>query len=187
MIGKIVREYSKKPCPGCGSVLALPPNTVCHSCVVAVRDYPKARAALAASDKANLREYLMGERSGIPSTIYQYVSAPLFAGALSGLLRYIGNAVENTEPQGFHNSHRVNYSHHGVLECQHKDIDAQDWRIHLPKDVESHLSLLFEAIREVVAEAKQLGKSEGQNLLFQLNSGDISLNDFNDAAINKRR
>lgn len=182
-----MRKYSKKACPGCSSVFELPPNTVCHNCVVAIRGYPKARATLAASDKANLREYLLGERSGIPSTIYQYVSAPLFAEALSGLLRYVGNAVENTEPQGFHNPRRVDYPHYGTLECQHKDIDAQHWRIHLPKDIGVHLSLLFESIREVVAEAKQKGKSEGQNLLFQLNSGDLSLNDFNDAAINNKR
>jgi len=177
-----MQKFTKKICPGCRSEVEIMPNSVCGSCAEAIREYQKVKVMAALNDKANLCEYLIGERSGIPSAIYKYKSAINFAKAISLLLRTVGHAMLNTRPKGFHNHRRISYSHSGVMECEHKDIDQQDWQIHLPKETEKSLSLVYQTIQDVVKEAENIGQSKGQNLLFQLNSGSLSIDDFNNAA-----
>lgn len=177
-----MHKFTKKSCPGCGSVVEIPPNSVCRPCSDAIREYPKLKLIVESNDTSNLCEYLIGERSGIPSAIYKFKSAVNFAKAISLLLRSVGYAVVNTKPKSFHNPRRLSYSNYGVMECGHKDIDQQDWQIHLPKGTEMALGHVYQAVHDAIKEAEDLGQSKGQNLLFQLNSGSLSIDDFNNAA-----
>jgi len=186
-----MRKFTEKPCPGCGVVSAIQPGSVCGSCATAIREYPKARVALEVCDKPSLRQFYLGERAGIPSAIYKFKTAPSFAEAMSALLRCVGFATENPDPNPKvspgANCNTIHYSRFGVSECEYLDINRMDWQIHLPKDVEQHLDALYQAIRDVVGEAEAKGQSKGQSLLFQLNSGALSIDDFNDAATKVRR
>lgn len=178
-----MRSFTKKPCPGCGNEVAIAPGSVCGNCATAIREYPAARAALSSVDHNQLREYLLGARTCIPSKVYGYTSSLTLAAALSDLLRCVGHATPNQDEQTFHNHRKLPYRQFGVLECEHRDKDCQDWRVHLPPAIEGSLATLFTAIEAVAEEAEAKGQSKGQNLLFQLNSGTLSLTQFNDAAI----
>lgn len=74
------------------------------------------------------------------------------------------------------------------------DGDRTDWsasRIEdyrsIPAAVADQFAVLYNALRHELVDCYNEGKREGQNLLGQLASGDITANEFNDLTLRERR
>lgn len=179
----MIAGYTKKKCSGCGSVTSLRPGTVCGSCQQAIMSYPELKARAGLMDASRLRQYFIGERTGIPSGIYSMSAARDFAEAMSSLLRVVGQATPNQQEQRFHNSSIPEPSFITMLEVEHRDRNRSDFRIHLPEGTTEALRALYLSIQMLVQEAEAKGQQKGRQLLLQLNSGELSVADFNEAAI----
>jgi hypothetical protein len=72
------------------------------------------------------------------------------------------------------------YSGDGFFEVRHRDSHQCDFIATVPREFQEALRKFLLATDVVVRESKAEGRVQGQNLLFQLNDGSLSLDDFND-------
>lgn len=68
----------------------------------------------------------------------------------------------------------------GFFEVRHRDSYLCEFIASVPQEFESALRDFLNVTGTVMRECNAEGRAQGQNLLFQLNDGSLSLNDFTD-------
>nr|WP_256816969.1 hypothetical protein [Pseudomonas putida]QFX76669.1 hypothetical protein [Pseudomonas putida] len=125
-----------------------------------------------------------GARLALPMGCYKLPGSERMAEALSELVRasFPTEAVSPgvvTDPWVQRGAGQM-YSGDGFFEVRHRDSHQCDFIATVPSEFQEALRKFLLATDVVVRESKAEGRVQGQNLLFQLNDGSLSLDDFND-------
>lgn len=163
------RGFTNKPCPGCGAEGSRPTNGVCQVC------------------EARLRLAIALEKS---------------EGQRQGLQRFTTKKVSYALPYFLHQTDRLRDAIHALSHAVSQPA-ADDWnrenapplfddtserrgfdvvRMFEPRHAAALIEI-FEASREAVVGAYTKGHNRGRDLLRSLASGEVTADQFNDAAI----
>lgn len=170
-------SYTTKECIGCGRFLPLPPKTLCRSCKDAIREHP----LLLASKRDDIRQWKIADVAAVPGIILKYNSAVPFAIAMSEFLKANGSKpIDDHEGRHIHP-----FRYRGEESCFIPDQCTFEQKeektlIVMTQEQRTLYTRLMYALGDVIREAVQVGQEKGQNLLFGLNDGSISFNDFNE-------
>jgi hypothetical protein len=168
--------YTSKECPGCGRFLSLPPKSVCRNCSNAIREYPQLKAA----ENVRMSEYKIGLVAPVPGLICNYKTAKEFGKVMSEFLRANGSLpLEQLKVYANDFKYRSDESCHFPNDASYQEYE-QNILMLMTQEQRSLYTMLMYRMADVIREAEQVGQEKGQNLLFQLNDGSISLNDFNE-------
>lgn len=159
-------------------------NDVCYQCEIKLRDYPSLKATVDQASGGSAVRLHFGARLALPMGCYKLPGSERMAEALSELVRasFPTEAVSPgvvTDPWVQRGAGQM-YSGDGFFEVRHRDSHQCDFIATVPREFQEALRKFLLATDVVVRESKAEGRVQGQNLLFQLNDGSLSLDDFND-------
>lgn len=168
-------SYTEKECIGCNRVLPLPPKTLCLRCREAIRNYPTAKV----KQETIMAVFKIADCAPVPGVCAGYKNAVPFGVALSNFLQASGKVdTENGDV-------RVESFKAHWRESSHYPKDMAELREEknlflMARDQNSLYDAVMYRLADLIREAELVGRKKGQNLLFQLNDGSLSLDDFNE-------
>lgn len=179
-----MRLPTEKECPGCNTRQRFYSGSVCHGCSTKLRDYPSMKAALDKAAGGDTKRLHFGARLALPHGCYSAPSRERMAEALSELLRAsfpteVVQEGEVSDPWGQRGATKMHCGD-GFFEVVHRDSHQCEYIATVPKEFEAALRKFLQAAGTVMRECNAEGRAQGQNLLFQLNDGSLSLDDFNE-------
>lgn len=186
-----MRNPTKKQCPGCKQQKLFYAGEVCSTCENILRDYPSMKAALDQHATAEMTRYTYGHRMALPMACLQAPSRQAMAEALSQLVQ-TAFPTETVEPGAYEDVWKQRratgfFKQDGFFEVVHRDTQACDFISSAPRAFEDALLNFLRATGQVMRECNAEGRVQGQNLLFQLNDGSLSLDDFNNQLVRAER
>ena len=178
-----MRSATEKECPGCKTRQKFYAGNVCHQCEIKLRDYPSLKATVDQASGGSAVRLHFGARLALPMGCYKLPGSERMAEALSELVRasFPTEEVspgEVTDPWVQRGAGRM-YSGDGFFEVRHRDTQLCDFISTVPREFQEALRKFLFATDAVLRESNAEGRVQGQNLLFQLNDGSLSLDDFN--------
>lgn len=186
-----MRTPTKKQCPGCKQQKPFYAGEVCYDCENKLRDYPSMKATLDQLTAGNIQRYSYGHRMALPMACYHAPSRQQMAEALSKVVQaaFPTEAVEpGTLDDAWKQRRAGGFSKpDGFFEVVHRDEDACDFISSVPSGFHSALFNFLRVTGQVMRECNAEGRVQGQNLLFQLNDGSLSLDDFNNQLVRAER
>lgn len=179
-----MRSPTEKECPGCKTRQKFYAGDVCYTCTTKLRDYPSMKATLDQLAGGASKRVHFGARLPLPFGCYSAPSRERMSEALSELLQasFPTEAVpdgEVSEPWKERGATRMHVPD-GFFEVRHNDSHQCDFIATVPREFEDVLRRFLYVTGDVMRECNAEGRVQGQNLLFQLNDGSLSLDDFND-------
>lgn len=179
-----MRSPTEKECPGCKTRQKFYAGDICHACTTKLRDYPSMKATLDQIAGGETRRLHFGARLPLPFGCYSAPSRERMAEALSNLVQAsfpteavpAGTVSDPWKERGATRMHM----HEGFFEVRHRDSDLCEFIATVPKEFQDALRRFLIVTDTVMRECNAEGRAQGQNLLFQLNDGSLSLDDFND-------
>lgn len=169
-------SYTNKECPGCGRFLPLAPKAVCRACRDAISEYPQ----LKASENVRMSEYKIGLVAPVPGVMSGYKTAKAFGLVMSEFLRANGSLpLDQLKTFANEFKSRSSESCHFPNEASYEET-TQNILFLMTQEQRGLYEMLMYRMADVIREAIQVGQEKGQNLLFQLNDGSLSMSDFND-------
>lgn len=179
-----MRSPTEKECPGCKTRQKFYAGDVCYTCTTKLRDYPSMKATLDQVANGASKRVHFGARLPLPFGCYSAPSRERMAEALSELLQASfpteavtdGEVSEPWKERGATQMHMPD----GFFEVRHRDSHLCEFIATVPREFEDALRRFLYVTGDVMRECNAEGRVQGQNLLFQLNDGSLSLDDFND-------
>ena len=169
-------SYTEKECIGCNRVLSLPPKTLCNRCRDAIRKFPTLRS----QNDTQISVYKIVDCAPVPGVCYSgYNTAIPFGVALSNFLQAYGRVDAedgDIRAEGFKARWRESCGYPQGSEA----LAVEKNLFYMASAQNSLFDLLMYRLADLIREAQQVGQEKGQNLLFQLNDGSLSLSDFNE-------
>lgn len=186
-----MRSPTEKKCPGCKTMQKFYAGDVCYTCTTKLRDYPSLKATADKVAGGTSKRLHFGVRLALPFGCYTAPSRERMALALSDLLQAsfpteVVPAGEVANPWIERGAARMNLTE-GFFEVRHRDSYQCDFIATVPNDFEEALRRFLHSTGDVMRECNAEGRVQGQNLLFQLNDGSLSLDDFNDRLVRAER
>ncbi len=180
-----MRSPTEKECPGCKTRQKFYAGDVCYTCSTRLRDYPSMKATLDQMAGGASSRVHFGSRLPLPFGCFSAPSRERMAEALSKLLQasFATEVVEDGEvsdPWKERGASRMQLMGAGFFEVRHRDSYLCEFIASVPQEFESALRDFLNVTGTVMRECNAEGRAQGQNLLFQLNDGSLSLNDFTD-------
>lgn len=175
------RQFTSKPCPGCGLNAEIAPNTVCPRCAEAIRDYRRVKSAAEAVEGSAFYSLTRGI---LPISTTRMAGAPAFQEAFVDLMRALCVAKPKADV-GHAWELDTDYSSYGTGTRLPEPLAFLATGAHDSKQcgIRGAIHRLFHAVDELIRQATAKGKLEGQDLLGQLSSGEVSVMQFNAATL----
>ena len=169
--------YSYEPCHGCGSENQHPKGQLCNECSKELTEARLINAAAKANPARSVRRFPKADRS---HDVMGYYGNRIDSAASRGLQQAIVDLAWTvvTEAGYVHNAD-------GLLPL-HRDSGYIDSYVWADNAFVEKLNALDVAIRTALENVARNNRQEGQSLLLQLASGELSMNDF-DKQTTKRR
>lgn len=171
-------NYTPKECIGCRRVLPLAPKSLCIPCRTAISEYAKLKVS------SIPRELLrIGRVAPVPGLMSGYKTAEELGVAISEFLRE-GCSIELDADSGKVPCARE-FRYRSEESCHHPRTSScadteEVLYFSMGEGQRTKYTRLMYVLADVIREAQHVGQEKGQNLLFQLNDGTLSVNDFNE-------
>lgn len=185
-----MRTPTLKQCPGCKAQKRFYTGDVCYECEQKIKLYAGTKEALEiASGNRKTCKVHFGEYLPIPMATVSLQSAETLSKALANLVRALAPCYEAERPQGvpFHANYAWN--EHGAskmpvgdntrMPVHNSEYDMTTIAT-VPVEFGEAYSELMHRLGEALRESERKGQIRGQNLLMQLNDGELSMADFNE-------
>ena len=188
-----MRAASKKTCPGCKQTGQFYTGDVCYECGQKLRSYDtlKAQAEMAGGERATGRVHF-GEFVPLPIAAYKLPSEESFSRAMAAFICATAPAFKappkdliNGDTEWYHRGWKQYQAHKmpmgdGMRVFKHNSEFDVDNIVVVPDEFSQAYRTLMVWLAKLLKESYSNGQVYGQNLLFQMNAGDLSLKDFND-------
>lgn len=186
-----MRSPTEKQCPGCKTQQRFYTGDVCYTCEQKIKNYASTKAALdlAMGDRPTCKVHF-GEYLPVPLATVSLESAAGLSRALANLVRaLVPNYKPEIDPEAVKMDRNYAWNTLGaskmsLYEGCRMPVHNSDYDMScvatVPKEFGPAYNNMVHQLGQVIREAERRGQVRGQDLLMQLNEGDLSLNDFND-------
>jgi len=165
-----MRGQSTKPCPGCGQIGCYrKSNEVCNDCKLKIK-----RSEFLEKELTKLTDDEIIVTFGRASHWNKYLHT--HSGAGRNLMDIFQRIAESASRESM--IKKSDYVLLGKI-----DSFAEQYSV-MPKKLADAIKDLRIDVEKAIEEEYKCGKKDGQNLLHQLASGDLSVNDFNERTLN---
>lgn len=164
-------------CIGCPAISRhLRKGELCWDCRHAIDMYPKIKAAQDASQ--NLKEFGFSVRPAVPNRARDLPCMLALSESIAKFLTSIGNGRIDENAEG-RNSHITRYESMWAV-CEHQDGFDERLRIMMSEQAYQDYVSMMGQFNTAMEQAFLQGQARGQDLLLQLNDGEITTSRFDE-------
>lgn len=181
-----MRSPTAKECPGCKQQAKFYAGEVCYECTVKLRDFDSIKSSLEQLNGGRgARKFHFGEFLPVPILTHRLPSQARLSRALSELIRstapYFQPAGDATkiwkEAWNDFGAGRLDPGDGETMPRHNAQYDG-NFIATVPDGFFGAYHELMRALALILQENRAEGQARGQNLLMQLNDGEISMTDF---------